>query len=670
MTDGVLLRETLSSEDLFQYKVGGGGVEGWGGGAYGVERASAQLQGLPEGLQKDVAAYAPGTLTNARAAAPLCLPPLPPGHHHGRGPRALPQHRRALRHPAQGDARGARPGASPPCPPRAPTCPPRGASPSQPANPASAAIAAANSTTSTAPSPTAPTAPPTAPKQPPGRRHARRLQAHRDERDAGRRQVQCVLRQRARLQHPGPHLPRRRPVEPHAAGAGAGRPSGLRIPRRRHVRPRPDQHQPTPPHPTPPCPTPPCPTPPHPPTPRDPTPPHPPSPPIQEDYVEAAVKQALTIHLRDPPGDVLIFMTGQEEIEATCYSLAERMDHMRAAGQEVHGGRRWGPQDQGPAARAGAPRGRLQAAGPLSAILRSPVRPPPPAPRHPQIPELLILPIYSQLPSDLQAKIFDKAPDGVRKVRRAARQAWGPARRRRRPALTYPALPTSPPPAPHCPPCRLAAPPRHTLPPPRPPPPARSLCPPTSRRRASPWTASTTSLTQGGQRRRRRGAGWAGPGQGGRRRSMALAGSGEESAREEPTPLEPQSWPGRRAADFLSSRPRPHRSPPPPPPQVRQDEGVQPQDGHGRSAGGGGAADAGADWGRRAPQLRLLCPPRPHPILTTTHQPSTCPPTPRCSPSPRPPPTSARGAPAAPAPAPATACSQRAPSSTRCSPPA
>ena len=32
------------------------------------------------------------------------------------------------------------------------------------------------------------------------------------------------------------------------------------------------------------------------------------------------------------------------------------------------------------------------------------------------IPELLILPIYSQLPSDLQAKIFDPAPEGARKV--------------------------------------------------------------------------------------------------------------------------------------------------------------------------------------------------------------------------------------------------------------
>ena len=32
------------------------------------------------------------------------------------------------------------------------------------------------------------------------------------------------------------------------------------------------------------------------------------------------------------------------------------------------------------------------------------------------VPPLLILPIYSQLPADLQSKIFDKAPDGMRKV--------------------------------------------------------------------------------------------------------------------------------------------------------------------------------------------------------------------------------------------------------------
>jgi len=37
-----------------------------------------------------------------------------------------------------------------------------------------------------------------------------------------------------------------------------------------------------------------------------------------EDYLDAAVKQAITIHLGSPPGDILIFMTGQEDIEATC----------------------------------------------------------------------------------------------------------------------------------------------------------------------------------------------------------------------------------------------------------------------------------------------------------------------------------------------------------------
>uniref|UniRef100_A0A453BF78 RNA helicase n=1 Tax=Aegilops tauschii subsp. strangulata TaxID=200361 RepID=A0A453BF78_AEGTS len=47
-----------------------------------------------------------------------------------------------------------------------------------------------------------------------------------------------------------------------------------------------------------------------------------------EDYVEAAVKQAMTIHITSGPGDILIFMTGQEEIEATCYALAERMEQL------------------------------------------------------------------------------------------------------------------------------------------------------------------------------------------------------------------------------------------------------------------------------------------------------------------------------------------------------
>jgi len=83
----------------------------------------------------------------------------------------------------------------------------------------------------------------------------------------------------------------------------------------------------------------------------------------QEDYLDSAVKQALSIHLSHPPGDVLIFMTGQEDIEATCQVLADRLEKV--------GG---------------------------------------------DVPPLAILPMYSQLPADLQAKIFEAAPDGVRKV--------------------------------------------------------------------------------------------------------------------------------------------------------------------------------------------------------------------------------------------------------------
>ena len=74
-----------------------------------------------------------------------------------------------------------------------------------------------------------------------------------------------------------------------------------------------------------------------------------------DDYVDSAVKQALTCHINQPPGDILIFMTGQEDIEATCVLIADGIEHLGDG-----------------------------------------------------VPPLLILPIYSQLPSDVQAKIFEK----------------------------------------------------------------------------------------------------------------------------------------------------------------------------------------------------------------------------------------------------------------------
>jgi len=49
-----------------------------------------------------------------------------------------------------------------------------------------------------------------------------------------------------------------------------------------------------------------------------------------EDYVDAAVKQILAIHMTMAAGDILVFMTGQEDIEATCFSLQERLEQMAA----------------------------------------------------------------------------------------------------------------------------------------------------------------------------------------------------------------------------------------------------------------------------------------------------------------------------------------------------
>ncbi|SJX64431.1 probable PRP16-RNA-dependent ATPase [Sporisorium reilianum f. sp. reilianum] len=80
-----------------------------------------------------------------------------------------------------------------------------------------------------------------------------------------------------------------------------------------------------------------------------------------EDYVDSAVKQALSIHLSHPKGDILVFMTGQEDIEVTCQVIAGRLSQIDDA------------------------------------------------------PPLLVLPIYSQMPADLQAKIFDAAENGERK---------------------------------------------------------------------------------------------------------------------------------------------------------------------------------------------------------------------------------------------------------------
>jgi ATP-dependent RNA helicase DHX8/PRP22 len=79
--------------------------------------------------------------------------------------------------------------------------------------------------------------------------------------------------------------------------------------------------------------------------------------------LDAALVSTIQIHLSEPPGDILVFLTGQEEIDTACEILYERMKSLG-----------------------------------------------------PQVPELIILPVYSALPSEMQSKIFEPTPAGSRKV--------------------------------------------------------------------------------------------------------------------------------------------------------------------------------------------------------------------------------------------------------------
>ncbi|CAM8876327.1 unnamed protein product [Rhodiola kirilowii] len=83
----------------------------------------------------------------------------------------------------------------------------------------------------------------------------------------------------------------------------------------------------------------------------------------ESDYLDASLITVLQIHLTEPEGDILLFLTGQEEIDYACQSLYERM---KGLGKNV--------------------------------------------------PELIILPVYSALPSEMQSRIFEPAPPGKRKV--------------------------------------------------------------------------------------------------------------------------------------------------------------------------------------------------------------------------------------------------------------
>ncbi|KAF1744604.1 hypothetical protein MXB_2123 [Myxobolus squamalis] len=81
------------------------------------------------------------------------------------------------------------------------------------------------------------------------------------------------------------------------------------------------------------------------------------------DYLDEALITVMQIHVSEPPGDILVFLTGQEEIDTACEIIYSRIKSLGA-----------------------------------------------------NVPELVILPVYSALPSEMQTRIFEPAPPGSRKV--------------------------------------------------------------------------------------------------------------------------------------------------------------------------------------------------------------------------------------------------------------
>ncbi|OIW27191.1 P-loop containing nucleoside triphosphate hydrolase protein [Coniochaeta ligniaria NRRL 30616] len=95
------------------------------------------------------------------------------------------------------------------------------------------------------------------------------------------------------------------------------------------------------------------------------------TPEAERDYVEAAVRTVLQIHATEPEGDILLFLTGEEEIEDACRRIGLEVDEMI----------------------------RESDAGPM-----------------------VVYPLYGTLPPQQQQRIFDKAPEPLRKGGRPGRK--------------------------------------------------------------------------------------------------------------------------------------------------------------------------------------------------------------------------------------------------------
>ncbi len=52
----------------------------------------------------------------------------------------------------------------------------------------------------------------------------------------------------------------------------------------------------------------------------------------ERDYLEAAIRTVVQIHICEPPGDILVFLTGEEEIEDACKKIGKEVSQ---AGDQV-----------------------------------------------------------------------------------------------------------------------------------------------------------------------------------------------------------------------------------------------------------------------------------------------------------------------------------------------
>lgn len=48
----------------------------------------------------------------------------------------------------------------------------------------------------------------------------------------------------------------------------------------------------------------------------------------ERDYLEAAIRTVVQIHACEPPGDILVFLTGEEEIEDACRKITKEVQQM------------------------------------------------------------------------------------------------------------------------------------------------------------------------------------------------------------------------------------------------------------------------------------------------------------------------------------------------------